>query len=80
MIFTAKIENLEIRGSEVREGKKGKYCIVKLDTETGDRVEFIDRDPDRFDYYVRGKICDLWIRVTDTKAYTNFTISEMKYR
>lgn len=33
MTFTAKVEGLEIRGHEVREGKSGKYALVKFDNE-----------------------------------------------
>lgn len=80
MTFTAKVEGLEIRGHEVREGKAGKYALVKFDNEAGDRLEFIDRDEERFDYYERGKICDIWLRITNTVKYTNFTISEMKLK
>lgn len=80
MVFTAKIENLEIRGKEIKDGKNGKYAVVRFDNEAGDRLEFIDRDADRFSYYERGKVCDIWLKVTDTKTYTNFTISEMRYR
>lgn len=80
MTFTAKVENLEIRGSEVKDGKNGQYCVAKFDNEAGDRLEFVDRDPDRFDYYKRGKVCDLWLKITNTSKYTNFVISEMKYR
>lgn len=80
MTFTAKVEGLEIRGHEVRDGKSGKYALVKFDNEAGDRLEFIDRDEERFDYYERGKICDIYLRITNTVKYTNFTISEMKLK
>ena len=76
MVFTAKVENLEIRGKEVKDGKNGKYAVVRFDNEAGDRLEFVDRDEDRFDYYV----CDIWLRITNTSRYTNFTVSEMRYR
>ena len=80
MVFTAKVENLEIRGKELKEGKNGKYAVVRFDNEAGDRLEFVDRDEERFDYYKRGKLCDVWLRITDTAKYTNFVVSEMKYR
>lgn len=80
MTFTAKVEGLEIRGHEVRDGKSGKYALVKFDNEAGDRLEFIDRDEERFNNYERGKICDIWLRITNTVKYTNFTISEMKLK
>lgn len=80
MVFTAKVENLEIRGKEVKDGKNGKYAVVRFDNEAGDRLEFVDRDEDRFDYYERGKVCDIWLRITNTSRYTNFTVSEMRYR
>ena len=80
MTFTAKVEDLEIRGKEIKEGKKGKYALIRFDAENSDRLEFIDRDEDRFDYYKRGKMCDLWLKITNTPKYTNFTISDMRYR
>ena len=80
MTFTAKVENLEIRGHEVKSGKNGEYAIVRFDAENGDRLEFVDRDFERFEFYKRGKVCDLWLKVTNTAKYTNFTISEMRYR
>lgn len=80
MVFTAKVENLEIRGHEVKDGKNGEYAVVRFDNEAGDRLEFIDRDKDRFEYYKRGKFCDIWLKITNTQKYTNFTITEMKYR
>lgn len=80
MVFTAKVENLEIRGKEIKEGKNGEYAVVRFDAENGDRLEFIDRDKDRFDFYKRGQLCDIWLKVTDTAKYTNFTIVEMRYR
>lgn len=80
MVFTAKVENLEIRGKEVKQGKNGEYAIVKFDNEAGDRIEFVDRNAERFAYYERGKLCDITLKVTDTAKYTNFTICDMKYR
>lgn len=80
MVFTAKVENLEVRGHEEKDGKNGKYVIVKFDNEAGDRLEFVDRNEERFDYYKRGQVCDIWLKVTNTPKYTNFTITEMKYR
>lgn len=80
MVFTAKVEDLEIRGHEVKDGKNGEYAVVRFDNASGDRLEFIDRDKDRFDAYKRGKFCDIWLKITNTQKYTNFTITEMKYR
>lgn len=80
MVFVAKVENLEIRGREIREGKAGKYALVRFDSVTGDRLEFVDRNEDRFDFYERGRTCDIYLKVTDTARYTNFVITEMRYR
>ena len=80
MTFTARVENLEIRGKEIKDGKNGKYAVARFDNEAGDRLEFVDRDEERFDYYKRGKVCDVYLRITNTPKYTNFTISEMRYR
>lgn len=80
MTFTAKVENLEIRGKEIKDGRNGKYAVVRFDNEAGDRLEFVDRDEERFDYYKRGKVCDVYLRITNTPKYTNFVVSEMRYR
>lgn len=57
----------------------GEYAVVRFDNASGDRLEFIDREKDRFDYYKRGKFCDIWLKITDTAKYTDFTIIAMKY-
>lgn len=80
MMFTAKVEDLEIRGHEVKEGKNGEYAVVRFDAPNGDRLEFIDRDKDRFDFYKRGQLCDIWLKVINTAKYTSFVITEMRYR
>ena len=80
MMFTAKVEDLEIRGHEVKEGKNGEYAVVRFDAPNGDRLEFIDRDKDRFDFYKRGQLCDIWLKVINTVKYTSFVITEMRYR
>lgn len=33
MTFTARVENLEIRGKEIKDGKNGKYAVVRFDNE-----------------------------------------------
>ena len=70
MVFTAKIEDLEIRGKEAKTGKNGEYLVVKFDNAAGER----------FDFYKRGQMCDIWLKVTNTAKYTNFEIKEMKYQ
>ena len=35
MVFTAKVEDLEIRGKEVKDGKNGEYAVVRFDAENG---------------------------------------------
>lgn len=79
MVFTAKVEDLEIRGKEIKDGKNGEYAVVRFDNASGDKLEFIDRDKDRFGYYKRGKFRDIWLKITDTAKNTNFTIIAMKY-
>lgn len=80
MVFTAKVDDLEIRGKEIKEGKNGKYALVRFDAENGDRLEFIDRNEDRFESYKRGQFCDVWLKITDTSRFTSFVISDIKYR
>lgn len=41
MKFKTRVENLEVRGKEIKEGKTGNYAIVKFDDEAGERLEFI---------------------------------------
>ena len=31
MVFTAKVEDLEIRGIEIKDGKYGEYAVVRFD-------------------------------------------------
>ena len=79
MKFKCKVENLEIRGKEEKVSKKGeKYLVVKFDNEAGERLDIIDRDPDRFDFYKRGDYCTITVYVNHTKDFTNFTIIDMK--
>jgi len=78
MKFKTKIENLEIRGKEEKKGKNGDmYLVVKFDDEAGERLEFIDRDADRFRFYKRGEFCDIMLYVNSTRDFTNFTIIDM---
>lgn len=78
MTFRTIVKNLEVRGKEERDGKNGKYLLIKFDDERGERLEFIDRDTDRFDYYKRGVVCDITLKVTNTPKYTNFVICDMR--
>lgn len=79
MKFKCKLENLEIRGKEEKVGKNGdKYLVVKFDSEEGERLDIIDRDPDRFDFYKRGEFCDITVYTVHTRTFTNFTIIDMK--
>lgn len=78
MKFKCKVENLEIRGKEKKDGKNGEYLVVKFDDEAGERLEFIDRDAERFGFYKRGDCCDITIYVNNTRDFTNFTIIDME--
>lgn len=77
-----KIENIEIRGSEVKESKKdGKpYMIIRFEDETGKAHEIIDRDMDRQSYYVRGTVGDIWADLDIGKSFTRFNVTEFKTR
>ena len=79
MKFKAKIENLSVVGKEIRDGKNGKYALVRFISGL-EMLDFIDRTPERFDYYKRDANCDIWVNVTSCKDFTNFTICDMKIK
>lgn len=76
----AKIENVNIRGCESRENKKGEpYLLVRFEDETGAPVEMVDKDMEREKFYKRNTDGDLTINIT-TGKYTNLRIVDFKIK
>lgn len=75
-----KIENIEIRGHEVKESKKdGKpYLIVRFEDETGKAHEILDRDMENEPFYKRGTVGDLYADLDIGKNFTKFAVSRFK--
>lgn len=72
-----KIENIEIRGHEVKESKKdgSKYLIVRFEDETGKAHEILDRDMDNQPYYKRGTVGDIYAELDIGRSFTKFQVS-----
>lgn len=75
-----KIENIEIRGHEVKESKKdGKpYMVVRFEDETGKAYEILDRDMDNQPYYKRGTVGDIYADLDIGKSFTKFQVSRFQ--
>lgn len=76
----AKIENVNIRGHEVKTNKNGEpYVIVRFEDETGKSYELVDKDTERADYYKRNTDMDLTVTI-DIGKYTTIRIIDAKVR
>ena len=74
----AKIENVEIRGCEVKENKKGEgYLLVHFEEATGASSELVDKEMDREKFYKRGTIGNLFIDIK-TGKFTTIRIVDFK--
>lgn len=75
-----KVENIEIRGHEVKESKKdGKpYMVVRFEDETGRSHEILDRDMENERFYKRGTVGDLYADLDIGKNFTKFTVSRFQ--
>lgn len=70
--------NIEIRGCEKKTSAKGnEYLIVHCDDEHGKRSDFMDKDLEREQYYKRGTIGDLTLKL-DIGKYSNIEIIDFK--
>lgn len=76
-----KIENIEVRGKEVKESKQNdsKYMVIRFDDEAGERYEIIDRDMNRESLYTRGLVGDIVAelkqgRTKDGGSYANLSV------
>lgn len=75
-----KIENVEIRGHEVKESKKdGKpYMVVRFEDTTGRSHEILDRDMDNQPYYRRGVQGHIYADLDIGRSFTRFTVSRFE--
>ena len=70
----AKIDNVNIRGCEVKANKQGEpYMLVRFEDETGKPFELVDKEMDRQPYYKRNTDMNLVVDITMGK-YTNIRI------
>lgn len=81
-MLRVKIENIEIRGHEVKESKKdGKpYMVVRFEDETGKAHEILDRDMENEPYYKRGTVGDIYADLDIGKSFTRFQVSSFQVR
>lgn len=76
--FNAVINNVEVRGHEVKQNKQGEdYVLVRVEDETGTSIELIDKDLDRTKYYKRGTLMDITVNVVASK-FTTIRIVDAK--
>lgn len=72
-----KIEDVEIRGHEVKESKKdGKpYMIVRYEDERGVSREIVDRDMENEPYYKRGTRGVIHAELDIGRSFTRFEVA-----
>lgn len=75
-----KIEDIEVRGCEVKQSKKDgrDYIIVRFEDVTGKAHEIIDRDMENKPFYTRGAQGHLYADLDIGKAFTKFTVSRFE--
>lgn len=74
----ATVENVNIRGCEPKENKKGEpYLLVRFEDEYGKPFEIVDKDMDRQSYYKRNTEGDLIIDI-DIGKYTTLRVLDFK--
>lgn len=80
-----KIEDIEIRGHEVKESKKdgSKYMVVRFEDTTGKPYEILDHDMENQQYYKRGTLGDIWAdlvmgRKRDGTSYAHIEVSRFQ--
>lgn len=75
MRLKATVHNVNIRGCEPRENKKGEgYLLVRFEDQTGAAHELVDKAMDRQKYYTRDKNMDLMIDIDQGRQYTTIRI------
>lgn len=75
-----KIENVEIRGHEVKESRKdGKpYMIVRFEDVTGRSYEILDRDMSNEEFYTRGAQGNIYADLDIGRNFTKFAVSRFE--
>ena len=72
------VENVNIRGCEPRENKKGEpYLLVRFEDEFGKPCEMVDKDMSRQQYYKRNAGGTLTIDI-EVGKYTTLRIIDFK--
>ncbi len=70
--------NIEVRGCEKKTSKAGNdYLVVHCDDEQGNRSDFMDKDMEREQYYKRGTVGDLTLKL-DIGKFANVEIIDFK--
>lgn len=83
--MVVKLENIEIRGHEVKTSRKdgSEYLIVRYEDETGKNYEIVDRNMGNEPGYKRGTVGDFYanLRFGKTKkgdTYANLEVSRFE--
>ena len=74
----ATIDNVCIRGCEEKDGRNGKYLLVRYEDETGKAEELVDKDLTRATFYKRDTLGKLHIRIDRGKQFTNISITDFE--
>ena len=83
-----KAENVEIRGHEIKDSKKedgGQFALVRFEDETGKAYELVDREKERWEFYKRGVVGDLFLDYVqgirkDGTQWSKLSIIDFKVR
>lgn len=75
-----KIENIEVRGHEVKESRKdsSKYMIVRFEDEAGKSHEIVDRDMENEPFYRRGTIGAIYANLDIGPKFTKFEVTRFE--
>ncbi len=78
----AKLENINIRGSEIKKNMKNgePYCIVRFEDEAGRPNDIVDKDEERFEFYKKNLIGDMWISIYQSRDYTTLRVVDFKIK
>lgn len=70
--------NMEVRGCEKKTSAKGnEYLVIRCDDEQGNRSEFMDKDLSREEYYKRGTVGDITLKL-DIGKFSNIEVKDFK--
>jgi len=81
-MLTVVIPDIEVRGHEIKEGRKsGKpYIIVHFEDSMGRPQEIIDRDMENEEYYKRGTQGQFIANLDIGRNFTTFEIKKFEIR